>query len=101
MRHGKLLKAGDKVFNKELANTLETIANAGNADPFYDGILTATIVQDIKSKGGVITKKDLKRYEAISREPLITKLGEDTVVTSPPPASGPILAYILNILKGW
>ena len=51
MRDGKLLKAGDKIFNKELANTLEVIAEAGNADPFYDGTLTQTIVQDIKSKG--------------------------------------------------
>ena len=51
MRDGKLLKAGDKIFNKELANTLEVIAEAGNADPFYDGELTQTIVQDIKSKG--------------------------------------------------
>ena len=51
MRHGKLLKAGDKIFNKELANTLEIIAEAGNADPFYDGTLTSTIVQDIKAKG--------------------------------------------------
>lgn len=53
MRKGKLLKAGDKIFNKELGNTLQVIADAGNADPFYNGQLSATIVRDVKSKGNV------------------------------------------------
>ena len=67
---------------------------------FSNHFLIITKNNFISTKGGVITKNDLKAYEAISREPLVTKLGDDTVVTSPPPASGPILAYILNILKG-
>ena len=53
MQKGKLLKAGDKIFNKELGNTLQVIADAGNADPFYNGQLSATIVRDVKSKGNV------------------------------------------------
>eukprot|EP00111_Clytia_hemisphaerica_P007417 TCONS_00021559-protein len=101
IQKGKALKAGDTVYNKALGKTLSILAEAGNADPFYNGELTSTIVKEIKAQGGIISKKDLKNYEAISREPLVTKLGEDTVVTSPPPASGPILAYILNILKGY
>jgi len=100
MPKGKLLRAGDRVYNKALGRTLETIANAGNADPFYDGPMSATIISDIKKHGGVMSKGDLKDYEPIFREPLVSKLGDDTVLTAPPPASGPVLTYILNILKG-
>ena len=100
MPKGKLLRAGDRVYNKALGRTLETIANAGNADPFYDGSMSATIISEIKKQGGVMTKEDLRDYEPIFREPLVNKLGDDTILTTPPPTSGPVLSYILNILKG-
>lgn len=100
MRNGKHLKEGDIITNLALGETLTAIAEAGNADPIYNGDFSGTIIKDIKKHGGIMTKKDLIDYEAIPREPLLSRLGEFTVLTAPPPASGPILTYILNILKG-
>ena len=100
VRHGKILSKGDLIKNKPLANTLEKIATHGNADVFYKGKLAKQIVKDVKMKGGIITEKDLRGYTAILRRPLKSNLGNYTLLTAPPPASGPILAFILNILKG-
>lgn len=100
MRNGRYLGEGDIITNIALSNTLEAIADAGTADPFYNGEFSSIIAKEVKKQGGVITKKDLVNYKAIPREPLLSRLGEYTVLTAPPPASGPILTYILNILKG-
>ena len=97
---GKLLEVDDKLKNPELAETLQVIADAGNADPFYEGVMAGIIVDDVKKKGGILTLEDLKSYKAISKEPLKSKLGFYTVLNTPPTASGPVLALILNILKG-
>lgn len=100
MRGERHLKEGNIVTNIALGNTLEAIANTGNADIFYDGFFSSIIAKDIQNQDGVLTKSDLKKYKAVLREPLMTRLGDYTILTSPPPASGPVLAYILNILKG-
>ncbi len=97
---GTLLKTGDTVINLELADTLEIIAKAGNADPFYGGQIAEIIEEDIKEQGGILTIEDLEHYKAISRKPIKTKLGSYTMLNTPAPASGPILALIMNILKG-
>lgn len=99
-RKGQILKKGDKLKNKPLANTLETIANAGSADVFYTGKMARQFVKDVKRHKGIITLADLKNYKALEKEPLVSKLGEYTMLNTPAPASGAVLAYILNILKG-
>ena len=50
--------------------------------------------------GGVFTLADMQGYAAIERDPVVSRVGEYTMLNTPPPASGPVLAYILNILKG-
>lgn len=100
-RNGEILKKGDKIYNKPLAKTLQTIANHGNADPFYRGKLAKQFVRDVKKHGGVITLADMQGYAAIERNTLISKVGQYTMLNTPPPASGAVLAYILNILKGY
>ena len=99
-RDGKILTKGDKITNKALAKTLKTIANHGNADPFYSGKLAHRFIREVKKHNGVMTVDDLVNYKAVERKPLVSKLGEYTMLNTPPPASGPVLAYILNILKG-
>ncbi|XP_065664293.1 glutathione hydrolase 1 proenzyme [Hydra vulgaris] len=101
VRKGKLLSKGNLVKNVALAKTLEKIASHGNADVFYKGKLAKQFVKDVKKKGGIITEKDLHGYTPIIRTPLQSTLGNFSLLTAPPPASGPILALILNILKGY
>jgi len=100
-RDGKILKKGDILTNKALAKTLQIIANNGSADPFYTGKLARQFVKEVKRHKGVITLDDLKEYKAIEKKPLVSKLGEYTMLNTPAPASGAVLAYILNILKGY
>lgn len=38
---------------------------------------------------------------AVWREPVSVRLHDDTVYTSPPPASGALLAFVLNIMDGF
>ena len=51
--------------------------------------------------GGIITEDDLANYIAIKKEPLMIKLDDNqTVYSPPPPSSGAVYQFILNILSG-
>ena len=94
VKDGRLVNKGDKIRNPALAVTLQKIADAGNADPFYTGNMAEKFVKEVSSNRGKITLTDLRR------DPLDSKIGDYTMLNAPPPASGPVLAFILNVLKG-
>ena len=91
---------GNKFKQNALAKMLRTIAEAGNASPFYDGVLSKTIVNDVQNSHGTITLDDLRNYRAILREPVEVQLGDKKIYSTPPPAGGAILLSILNVLSG-
>ncbi|NXE72102.1 GGT1 hydrolase, partial [Cochlearius cochlearius] len=100
-RGGKILHEGDIVKMPKLANTYETIASEG-ADAFYTGSLAKQIIDDIRSVGGILTLDDLRDYNAtVIEDPIQIALGEFTLYTPSAPLSGPVLALIFNILKGY
>lgn len=83
------------------AETLQTIANEG-IDTFYTGKLADQIVKEIQDRGGIITKDDLAKYEIDYDEALNVTLNDSlTAFTTQAPSSGPILIFILNILRGY
>ena len=57
-------------------------------------------MKEVKAAGGMLTLDDLKNYDAVSRPALKSKLDDMTLLSSPAPTSGPVLAMILNILDG-
>ena len=80
---------GDLLIQTELANTLTLIQEKGKAG-FYEGSVADSIVAEMKSGNGIITKEDLKNYNAIWRKPIIGSFKGYDVITMPPPSSGGI-----------
>ena len=98
---GEFFKAGEIIKMPKLARTFEIIADEG-VDAFYNGSLTKDIVADIQDNGGIITEDDLANYIAIKKDPLMIKLDDNqTVYSPPPPSSGAVYQFILNILSGY
>jgi gamma-glutamyltranspeptidase / glutathione hydrolase / leukotriene-C4 hydrolase len=96
----ELYRTGDTMKRLTLAKTLQTIADEG-ADAFYNGSLTDQIVKEIRDRGGIITREDLVSYTVDLQEALSIDLNNSLIAyTSHAPSSGPILAFILNLLEG-
>ncbi|XP_064424028.1 glutathione hydrolase 5 proenzyme [Latimeria chalumnae] len=100
LKDGKYLKKGDYLHFLKLAETLKTVAEHG-ADAFYKGSLTKEMVRDVNNQGGNLTLDDFSNYEVKHAEPLNITIGNYTMYFPPPPTSGMIVGFILNILKGY
>ncbi len=82
-----------------LARTLTLIATSGPS-AFYHGKIGQALVHEMRADGGLITAKDLERYQAIRRQVLRSTYRGDTLLTMPPASSGGVtLIESLNILE--
>lgn len=86
-KSGKALAAGDRVVQKDLAATLERIAEHG-ADDFYKGETARRIAAAMKAHGADITLDDLAAYAPKERKPLRFSYRGFEVDTMPPPSMG-------------
>ena len=91
-------KEKDTIKYPALAATLKRIAKNGR-DEFYKGQTAKTLVQYLQQKGGIITMKDLRQYEAKWRTPLSFQYKDLKIISMPPPSSGGIcLAEIFKMI---
>ncbi|KAJ8722020.1 hypothetical protein PYW08_004422 [Mythimna loreyi] len=98
---GEVYNEGDYITEPTLAKTLDIIAEEG-PQAIHNGSLTARLVQDIQSFGGIITEEDLRNYKVEWQEPIEVPLTEEyTLYSVPLPGSGSVLAFMLNILRDW
>lgn len=94
-------KAGDRLVQKDLAQSLRAIAEGG-PDAFYKGKIADQLVAEMKAGGGIITKEDLAAYKANERKPIHTTYRGHDVYGPPPPSSGGIcLIEMLNVLENF
>lgn len=99
LKNGAPYPAGDLLIQKDLANTLEAIAQYGH-DGFYKGEVAKKLVKGINDAGGIWTLEDLAKYKIKIREPLVGAYHNMLIVTAPPPSGGGItLLTMLNILS--
>lgn len=87
---------GDILVQKELSNTIALIKEKGRTG-FYEGSVADSIVAEMQRGGGVISKQDLKDYQAIWRKPVTGTYRGYQVTTMPPPSSGGIA--LIQLLK--
>ncbi len=96
---GEPPKVGSTWKNPDLARVLERIAEKGPAG-FYDGPTAETIASEMKTHGGLVTRDDLRGYEAKWRTPLTFDYRGARIVAMPPPSSGGVtVAMITHILE--
>ncbi len=92
-------KKGDRLVQKALAETLKRIRDNGQAG-FYEGKTADLLVAEMQAGGGIITKDDLKSYEAKWREPISFTYKGYEIHSMPPPSSGGIaLAQLLGSIE--
>ncbi len=97
---GSLLPRGAVIHIPHLADCLEQIATEGT-DTFYTGDVAATITSDLEANGGILTLADLRAYEAVERESLVTDQSGWRLATNPAPAVGGVaMAALLAMLDG-
>lgn len=92
-------KQNDTIKYPALASTLRRIAQNGRNE-FYKGQTAKTLVKYLKEKGGIVTMKDLAKYEAKWRTPLsFTYKGLKVISMAPPSSGGICLAQILKMIE--
>jgi gamma-glutamyltranspeptidase/glutathione hydrolase len=100
-RDGVPYEAGDVFRQPDLGRTLQRIADQGPAG-FYDGETARLIEKDMAANGGLITREDLRAYQAKRRTPVRgTYRGYDIVSIPPPSSGGTALLEMLNVLEGY
>lgn len=97
--NGEVTQPGEIWKQKALANTLKLIRDHGR-DGFYKGEVAQEIEDYMKANGGIITKKDLAKYEAEERIPVKgTYKGYDIYGMPPPSSGGATLIQMMNTME--
>jgi gamma-glutamyltranspeptidase / glutathione hydrolase len=96
---GQLLQLGETLSIPDLADTLTYLTEEGRKG-FYEGEIAQKLAIDCQNQGGHLTLDDLKNYQVIERNPLMTNYRGNTFLTNPPPSSGgTLIACALSLLS--
>lgn len=100
-KNGQPYKPGETLKQPDLARTLTRIAEQG-PDGFYAGETAALIEKEMQAHDGLITRADLKAYQAKRRTPIRGTYRGYEILGMPPPSSGGVsVQLMLNLLEGW
>ncbi|MBN1224107.1 MAG: gamma-glutamyltransferase, partial [Candidatus Aminicenantes bacterium] len=94
-----LLRPGDMIYQKRAADTLERLAEEGNAF-FYHGDFAKDYCKTVQEAGGVISMEDMKAYKVRWVEPAWGTYHGYKIAASPPPDNGGThIIEALNMLE--
>ncbi|WP_182284055.1 gamma-glutamyltransferase [Comamonas testosteroni] len=100
-RSGAPLQTGQRLVQKDLAQSLRLISQQG-ARAFYQGAIAQKIAAEMAPHANAITLQDLRDYKVAEREPVRGSYRGYQIVTMPPPSSGGAhLIQILNMMERW
>ena len=104
-KKGQPLEVGDRLVQKDLAQTLRHISAQGR-NGFYQGPVAAALIasnQAGNDKGkGLITQADLDQYRTRELQPVECDYRGYRIISAPPPSSGgAIVCEVLNVLEGY
>jgi len=80
-------RPGATLYQKEAADTLERLAEEGNAY-FYRGDFAKEVCEVVQGAGGVLTPEDFERWEPRWQEPAWGSYRDLRIAGSPPPDNG-------------
>ena len=93
------IKVDEILKQPHLAKSLQHIAKKGES-AFYNGPLGKKLITFMKNNNGLITQKDLQKYQAKFRKPITGTYKNHQIISMPPPSSGGIhLIQMLNAFE--
>jgi len=98
-KNGQPLEMGDRVIQKDLANTLREIGAKGS-EAFYRGPVAEKFAAYMKAEGGLIDAKDLAGIRANEDTPIHINYKGIEVYECPPNSQGHVMLQAMNILEG-
>ncbi len=99
LKGGKYFAEGETLRQPDLAATLGRISDGGPAE-FYEGRTAELLAAEMKARGGLIAKEDLRAYRAVEREPVRgTYRGYELVSMAPTSSGGLLLMQMLRMLE--
>lgn len=99
LKQNRMYQVGDTLIQKNLANTLQEIADHGSQG-FYRGKIAQALVSASQAQAGVMTMQDLANYTVQELSPISCQYRGYTIVTSPPPSGGGVMiCEVLNTLQ--
>ena len=100
-RDGYLVVPGDVVRQRDLAGSIELLAESGPSE-FATGSLARAMVDHQQATGGSLTMDDLAAQRPVWRRPLTGSFrGHDLLTNAPPSSGGALIAYMLAVLDGF
>ncbi|MEW9570965.1 gamma-glutamyltransferase [Rhodanobacter sp. Si-c] len=97
--HGKPWVAGQRLVQKQLAHTLEQIAQGGT-DAFYKGSIARRVVEASQAYHGILSMQDFASYTVQWDKPVQCDYRGYTIVSAPPPSSGGVtVCMILKLVE--
>ncbi len=100
-KNGAPLQSGQRLVQKDLAQSLRLISQQG-AKAFYEGAIAQKIVTEMAPHANALSLQDLRDYKVAEREPVRGSYRGYQIVTMPPPSSGGAhLIQILNMMERW